>query len=183
MIPMGEITMEIVWKSEGELSPDEKKQLDLLYMLAFRDEEADNDDDQEWQWPFHHYLGKIDGVIVSNVGIVRKEITVKKHKVIVGGVGGVATHPGWRRRGFARLLMDKAEEYLRRNSCDYEFGMLFCDKKMVPYYGKGSWVQIENPIYITWKKERKISNEVCMILQLSDKEWPQGEVDTQGPPW
>jgi aminoglycoside 2'-N-acetyltransferase I len=182
MILMGEKALQIVWKSDDEFSPDEKKQLDLIYTLAFHDEEPDKEN-IEWEWPFYHYLGKIDGVIVSNVGIVRKEITVKGRTIVVGGVGGVVTHPDWRRMGFARLLMDKAEEYLRRNSSEYEYGMLFCDKKMVPYYGKGGWVQIENLVYITWKKERKISDEICMVLQLSEKEWPPGEVDTQGPPW
>ncbi len=173
--------LEILIKLENKLDLEERTQLDQLDKVAFHDEEPD--DGYDWLAAEIHFIGKINGKIISNVGILKREITVDGHKMTVGGIGGVATHPDWQRRGFARLLLEKADDHLRQNNSEFQFGMLFCEKKMVDYYGKSGWVKIDNPLFIEWKNERKLSDETCMILHLSEKEWPKGEVDTLGPPW
>jgi predicted acetyltransferase len=52
----------------------------------------------------------VDGRIVANVSVIRREIYLEGKIVPIGGIGSVVTHPDYRRRSYAKILM---QEWLR----------------------------------------------------------------------
>jgi GNAT superfamily N-acetyltransferase len=174
--------LEVCIKYSNEMSAEEKAQLETLDHLAFPDEELNLGDNILWEPPKLKFLGKVDDLIVSNVGVVKREITVDNRKIVVGGIGGVATMPKWQKRGFARQLLDKANEHLRMNR-EFEFGMLFCASEKVHYYARCGYVEVKNPLFICLRGERKLFEDAKMVLQLSELSWAEGEVDVMGLPW
>ena len=176
------LELEVCIKYSNEMSAEEKAQLETLDHLAFPDEELDPGDNILWEPPKLNFLGKVDNLIVSNVGVVKREITAGNCKIVVGGIGGVATMPKWQKRGFARLLLDKANEHLRTNR-EFEFGMLFCAPEKVHYYASCGYMEVNNPLFIHLRGERKLFEDTKMVLQLSEMNWPKGEVDVMGLPW
>ena len=63
--------------------------------------------------------------IVSTLRIWHRWVHLGSTPVRMGGIGGVTTHPDYRRRGLATRLMAHAAEYLRDD--DYDLGLLFTE--------------------------------------------------------
>jgi len=164
------------------LSADENAQLDILDHVAFSEEELTLEDDISWEPSMLHFLGKIEGQIVSNVGLIKREILAGSRRLVVGGIGGVATLPLFRRRGYAIQLLEQANDYLKKNH-EFLFGMLFCAPEKTHYYARSGYVEVHNPLYIHLKGERKLFKDTKMVLQISEIPWPEGEVDILGLPW
>lgn len=174
--------LEIFTKYAHELSAEEDAQLDELDHVAFSEEELTPDEDISWAPSILHIYGKIEARIVSNVGVIKREILVGDCRFMVGGIGGVATLPQYRRRGYARQLFEQANEYLKKDH-DISFGMLFCAPEKVQYYALSGYIEVHNPLYIHIKGQRKLFTDTKMVLPISTTPWPEGEVDIQGSPW
>ncbi|MBK8822699.1 MAG: GNAT family N-acetyltransferase [Anaerolineales bacterium] len=91
------------------------KQIDQLDHLAFADEKHDDPEFNSIDWSSHieHMaLGRMDNELVTLLGLLKREILVGERPVWVAGVGGVATHPNWQKRGFSSTLLKH-----QKNSC------------------------------------------------------------------
>jgi GNAT superfamily N-acetyltransferase len=178
-----EKTIEIVIRLTDSLSDEERNAIDTVDHLAFFEEGEDENDEIEWAlsstWGI---LGNLDGVLVSYIGILRRVIRVGGEDITVGGIGGVATHPAWRRRGYAHALLKAAAEFMQKEG-DIDFTMLFCSCEMIPYYQKSGYRLVKNPLYITQSSGRLRFDDNYMVLPVSGKPWPEGEIDISGPPW
>src|ERR1700746_2904135 len=64
-----------------------------------------------------------EGGLACHVGIYFRTITWNRHKVHVGGVGGVMTREDCRRRGYATLALDAAIQTIKANEAA-RFGLL-----------------------------------------------------------
>ena len=68
-------------------------------------------------------------VPVSHAGVLRHDAHANGRRVLIGGVGGVVTVPGARRRGHAGQLLRHAAAF-RRDEWKVDFALLFCiDRK------------------------------------------------------
>ena len=65
----------------------------------------------------------VDGRIVSTLRIWDRRVHVGATPFRMGGIGGVTTHPDYRKRGIATRLMEHAAEYMRDDA--YDLGLLF----------------------------------------------------------
>jgi aminoglycoside 2'-N-acetyltransferase I len=165
--------------------PEEmNQQIDLLDHLAFNEGGEDEfDEGIEWGGPSDwNVLGWVGDKLVSQICVIRRTIRVGDQTLCIGGIGGVATHPDWRKHGYARALLQAAEELMRREG-GFDFGMLFCAEEKIPFYGKSGYIQVYNPLYITQKSGKMLFNDIKMVLPLSNKPWPEGNIDVQGKPW
>jgi predicted N-acetyltransferase YhbS len=138
----------------------------------------------EWAEDDWSVLVRLDGQVVSHVGIVERIGTVNGQPVKLGGIGGVATRVEYQRRGLAQAAMEKAAEFMR-DGLGVEFGLLICGKPMISYYSKLGWQVVEGPMMfdqargkVTFDDSTKI-----MILPCNKHDWPQGVIDLCGPPW
>ena len=68
-------------------------------------------------------IGKLGGEIVTHFGIWRLQVRVGRARVWVAGIGAVATHDYYRKRGFLRTTPNVALESLRGS--DYDISLLF----------------------------------------------------------
>jgi predicted N-acetyltransferase YhbS len=175
-------SLEIVFKKVEELTPQELVEMNEVDHLAFYEEDGDDPWWQEWATPEMRFLGKEAGLVVSTVGLIRREILVGEKVCHIGGIGGVATLPARQRMGFAGRLMEASTDHMRYDPW-YEYGMLFCDPKRISYYAKSGYSLIENRIYVRRNGERVSFVDTCMALPLRGLEFPAGDVDCQGLPW
>ncbi len=78
----------------------------------------------------------VGGRIVSTLRIWDRWVHLGATPVRMGGIGGVTTHPDYRRRGLATRLMAHAAEYMRDDG--YDLGLLFT---MIParFYRRLGW--------------------------------------------
>lgn len=170
---------EILIKRAEELTTDENNQLDVASSLAFAGSGAEDLcwSDSEW-----FVLGKVDGQIVSIVGILYRKIRVGETIILVGGIGGVATHPDFQRRGYAGKLVQRAGEFML-NEVKAPFGLLICEPKRMPFYDSFGWQPVQAPMFFHCRGERRLYEGPVMFLTLSGGSWPDGELDLLGGPW
>jgi len=170
---------EILVKRSEDLTAEEDAQLDETSQLAFAGSGAE---DLCWSNSEWFLLGKFAGRVVSIVGILYREIRVGDGVVIVGGVGGVATHPEFQRRGFAGMLMQRAGA-LMGDEGKVSFGLLNCAPERMRFYGSFGWQPLQASMFFYCHGERRLYNGPVMILPISGEPWPDGEVDLMGGPW
>jgi len=173
---------EIVHKNLEELTPPELEEMNEVDLLAFYEEDGDEDWWQDWASPTIRFLGKENGRVVSTVGLIRREIVVGGIPYRIGGVGGVATRPDKQQLGYAGRLLAESTRFMK-NDPWYQYAMLFCDPKRIPYYQKSGYAQITNPLYVRRESDRHLFPDPCMALELREYPFPIGEVDCMGLPW
>jgi|GEM_PF-658982 len=183
MIMAEQATFQIEFKELPQLELPEKVQAEEVDTLSFKTQLQDEAmASLEWASPTALLLGKLDGRVVSIVGILKRVIIAGRKSIQVVGLGGVATHPDFRRRGYAQRLIDAAGVWIKRQT-DCSFGMLFCSREMLGYYERSGWLEVANPLYIEQKAGRMPLNSPKMVLPIGTARWPDGEVDIQGKPW
>jgi aminoglycoside 2'-N-acetyltransferase I len=173
---MTEFNIEIL--SRYSVSQAQRDELDALDKLAFT---AEMDFGFDWSGSEEYVILRVDGRLAAMVGMLERTVLVGGREVKVGGVGGVATHPDHRRRGYAGRLLEAAAQVLKEKGC--KFAMLFCDKSLVGYYNQNQYHRVGEPLFIFSRGERLEIYEIKMVRELSGEEWPQGEIDLQGLPW
>jgi len=172
--------MEIEIRAASELSAAERQQIHEVDRQAFPS--PDPYGYMEWSAHHWHVLVKIDGQYVSQVGIVERTGAVNGQPVKLGGIGGVGTLLEWRRRGLAQRAMEKAAQFLR-DELDVEFGLLICNRPMLPYYRKLGWQVVEGPLTFDQPQGKVTFPDVTMVLPCTKKDWPPGVIDLCGLPW
>jgi hypothetical protein len=170
-------TIEI--KPAAELTEEEHTQMAEIDRLAFAGQPGE---DLEWSDSDWVVLGRMDGRLVSQLGIVCRNVRVGDTVVPVGGVGGVATHPDFVRRGFAGQNLTLTTDFLR-DRLGVQFGLLICAPERTAYYGKFGWLSMTAPMYFEFKGGQRLFDAPVMILPLGSACWPDGAVDLCGKPW
>jgi hypothetical protein len=94
----------------------------------------------------------------------------------------VMTLPEWRGQGFAQACMRKAQEFLCEE-LDVDFGLLMCDRKMVPYYSKLVWMEVVGPLTYDQPQGKVCFEDVVMVFSCDGNSWPVGIIDLCGYPW
>jgi len=77
----------------------------------------------------------VDGKMVSNVSLVRKDIYIGSKLLKGGGIASVATYPDYRRKGYAKTLLKERLHDISLKKLD--FSPLFTDKPFI--YEKLGW--------------------------------------------
>jgi hypothetical protein len=84
------------------------------------------------------YVLRADGdVMLSYAEILRVMAARAGDPVRVLGVSNVFTFPPYRREGHAAAIMRAVGEHI--NDGDAELGILFCEKKLAPFYAARGW--------------------------------------------
>ena len=92
---------------------------------------------------------EMDGRIVSHVRIFHRQMLVRGVALPVGGVGSVATHPDYRRHGFATALLQDAIERMERAG----YALSFLWTGLAPFYERLGWRVVLQPIYTARPEE------------------------------
>lgn len=176
---MNNFDIDIQFKPHSSISEPQLQEIDALLKLAFMDEV---DSGFDWDQPNLHLTAISVDKVVSHVGMLSRQIQVGSQIVSVGGISDVATHPDWRRRGIAYILMKFAGDYLRK-ARQHQFAMLFCNESLIHYYEACGFHKTDAPLYITSRGKRLKLEEIKMIMPIDGSIWPEGEIDLLGQPW
>ena len=154
----------------------------LLLAGGERDSSRTNIYGLEWRPTEHHVLVMKSGRSVSHVGLLKHAVRVGERGVSLAGIGGVLTHPKYRKLGLARMAM---EEALRQAVCelDVQFGLLFCREAMLPWYERQGWTLAKGSVWIEQSRGIIPSPLPAMIRCLAVERWPAGEVWLGSLPW
>jgi aminoglycoside 2'-N-acetyltransferase I len=167
-----------------QIQPTRSIPLDVLNHIhtLLRETFIEEGDITHWSDVDWHILISINEELVSHVEIVERDVFVGRKRVKVGGIGGVMTLPEWRCQGLAQAGMRKAQEFICKE-LDVDFGLLMCDRKMVPYYSKLGWIEVEGPLNYDQPQEKMCFEDVVMIFSCDGSSWPAGVIDICGYPW
>jgi len=166
-----------------EMTPALQNQFDLLDHLAFNDIEDDPElSAVQWAEPGWMAMGFLNGKVVTQLCIPKREITVGVDQVWVAGIGGMSTHPDFQHQGLGSALLAQTATFMRE-AIQVPFGLLICEEKTRPFYELSSWQFVADFLYFRQEHQRRILNTGVMALPLSDRTWPKGEIDLRGLPW
>ena len=178
--------LQIEFLHTSQISPALDREIDALDHLAFasdHDGPPDPDFDSiEWSAQEWMALGRLDGQLVSQLCLLKREILVGGERVWVAGIGGVATHPQRQRKGLASQLM-RATETFMRDEIRVPFGLLVCAEVTRPFYKSLGWKLVANSLTFVQNEQRLPLYTCVMALPLSGQPWPAGEIDLCGLPW
>lgn len=136
----------------------------------------------QWAEPRWRVILRIGGEIVSGIALVDRVVQVGEERILVVGVGDVATLPAWRRKGLAGRCLEAATAFMR-DETEGEFGHLFCADRLVPYYARHGWEVVRGPSLVQAPWGTEVFPEETMILALRGRPWPAGIIDLEGLPW
>jgi len=173
------VTALVSLKSTEELTAEETEELAAMKAAVYPDPQPGS---REWaprQWGV---FVRSDDVLVSYTGLLVREGHVDEVPARIGGIGGVATHPSHRGRGYAPLGMARALDFLLDIEAD--FALLVCREPLIPYYERLGWRQFTGTLLVTQhgQPETFTFNEV-MVGDLTAGAPTGGTIDLDGPPW
>jgi predicted acetyltransferase len=171
--------------STAQISTKLDQNINQLDHLAFNAESENVD--QEFtsiEWSSHEWmaLGFIGGDLVTQLCLLKREVLVGGQSVWVAGIGGVATHPNWRRRGLASQLLRASETFMQAKICT-PFGLLICADETQPVYAHCGWQTVAKSLTFVQDGQPRKLDTCVMILPLVNQPWPTGEINLCGLPW
>lgn len=123
-----------------------------------------------------------EGRLVSFAALQLREATHDGADVVIGGVGGVMTHPDHRGRGHAQTAMRAALDFFAANRAD--FGLLVCEDGLIPYYQRLGWSVFEGELVTLQNGQPAVfSFNRVMVKDVAGAAPREGVIDLHGPPW
>jgi GNAT superfamily N-acetyltransferase len=174
-------SLHIEFIRSSQVPPAIQEIIDRLDRLAFAGENT-GEDSNEWAASDWMVIGSLDGEIVTQLGLLKREILVGEMRTFVGGVGGVATFPTWQRRGYSTALMGAAAKFMQVE-LNVPFGLLVCGDETQSFYARLGWKMVATKLWFTGNGNLQTLQTTVMILPLLKQEWPEGEIDLCGLPW
>jgi predicted acetyltransferase len=123
------------------------------------------------------------GEAVCYVGIILREAWWNERTVKVGGIGGVKTHPAWRKRKLASTAIQRALDFFR-DQRDVDFGLLVCEPSLIEFYERLGWQRFPGVLMVTQKQATvPFTFNLPMTISFRLQESLDGTIDLLGPPW
>jgi GNAT superfamily N-acetyltransferase len=177
--------LDIHFLPHTDLTPELRQEIDELDRLAFGEIVFEEDPDFppiQWATPDWMALGFLQGQLVTQLCIPERKIIVGSEKFRLAGLGGMATHPEFQHRGLGSALLAATKSFMR-DTIQVPFGLLICANELRLFYELSHWQFAADSLYFRQDGQRRIVNPCVMILQLTDRPWPAGEIDLCGLLW
>jgi GNAT superfamily N-acetyltransferase len=131
---------------------------------------------------FDWYItARLRGVLIGNVGVLRRVVSVGEANVPVAIVGGVLTAPNYRNRGLAVALLTHADDVILREA-RAKHALLMCGDALLTMYGRHGWRRLDEAMWFDQPEGRRRATGNVMVKCLGDTSWPPGEIDLLGLP-
>jgi GNAT superfamily N-acetyltransferase len=171
----------------SQIPPELDRAIEALDQLAFAGDDDGPPDPEfgpiDWSTPHEwNALGWLDGQLVSQLCLLRREILVGEERVWVAGIGGVATHPQWQHKGLASQLLRATADFIRAE-IHTPFGVLLCAEATRPFYEKAGWQLAAAELFFTQNGARRTMKTCVMVMNFTEKAFPEGMIDLCGLVW
>jgi len=170
----------------SELSESDRAEIRALSLAIYPPEEAATWPGRHLEWASPEWCVRVwgsSGELASYVGMHLRDGTYDTRQVLLGGVGGVGTHPKARRRGYADKGLRMAIDFFRQNP-GVAFALLVCEEALIPYYERLGWQEFRGELIVRQRGEpvlftfnRVMTIDIAFELPLI------GTIDLCGPPW
>ena len=121
--------------------PEDWEQILAVTRTAWPDaSETIHQNDPEFAWDQFRIL-QLGSQVVSSLKVLRREIVWGSSTVRMGGIGDVVTHPAYRGKGYASLILGDAVQYMIATG--YEASILFTG--LHAFYGRSGWSVVPQP--------------------------------------
>jgi len=158
--------------------------------LALRDAVYSPEEIAEWpgrhlEWSNVDWCVRVfdeAGALVSYAGVLVRDAEAAGRPVRVGGIGGVRTHPGQRRRGYAGLAMGRAVEWFGERG-DVDFALLVCEPRLLGTYGRMGWREFPGELRVRNRGATEVFTFNRVMTHDVRGSAPDGVLDLCGPPW
>ena len=177
--------LQIHFIPDAEIDPDLQMEIDGLDKLAFEPERLEDDPELSgitWAPSEWMALGRAGGVLITQLGLLKREILAGGERVWVAGVGGVATHPQYQKKGHGLALLRAATPFMR-NIIQVPFGLLICGDETRYFYERAGWQAAADNVLFAQETGERSLNACVMILPLGKQAWRAGKIDLCGMPW
>jgi hypothetical protein len=170
----------------ADLGDADREALRALTAAVYPPKESASWPGRGMEWSAHDWCVRVrdeDGALVSYVGIVVRAATHDGRPVLVGGIGGVKTHPLARRLGLAARAMERAVDFFR-DEARADFALLVCAPHLLAYYGRLGWQEFGGRLLIRQRGETvDFTFNRVMTLAVRAPTPVAGTIDLLGPPW
>ena len=139
--------------------------------------------DYAWASPQWSVLVWDEDKLVSRVGLVVREIISNGEPKVIGGIGGVLTHPERQDKGHATEAMREAIR-LFNEDLKVAYALLFCTSRLIEFYKRLQWKPFEGQVFVQQlrgKIEFSVNN--AMVLDVKESAPLNGSLDLNGLPW
>jgi aminoglycoside 2'-N-acetyltransferase I len=124
-----------------------------------------------------------DGALACHAGIFFRTVTWNGQKVHIGGIGGVATRPDCRRRGYASIALNAAVQTMRDHDAA-QFALLFCEPHNFEFYRARGWQIFDGTVYAEQPEGRTLFDVMTpFVTDLKRRAPTMGTLDLCGLPW
>jgi GNAT superfamily N-acetyltransferase len=166
---------------DADVSPSLDAELRTLFVTCFpRNQDLFSQHRHYRQPPAHRWIVRDPaGRLIAHACIHDKTLGSAAGDLHIGGVAEVCVHPDFRGHGLVRLLMPRIQTWLTERR--FDFSVLFGKTEV---YASSGYQNVDNPLRsldpLTGQWAVK-PGEGTMILPLSTRPWPAGEIDLRGP--
>lgn len=176
----------VVVHRDEELSADEQAALEALTLAVYPTDEWRDWPGWQIEWSRPEWRVRVfdgDGQLSAHVGLIVRSATIGERPVIIGGIGGVKTHPQRRGRGFATAALKRAQA-LARELGNVDIGHLVCEQAMMPFYTKLGWRPFLGTTLVTQRgKPCEFVFLPGMVHDFNTPAADSGVLNLKGPPW
>ncbi len=110
-------------------------------------------------------------LLVGETEVYERTILLNKTRLLLGGIGSVATHPDKRRKGIATMMVKRAMNILMRDHCDIAY---LCtdqeDLTLVHFYEKFDFRRLGKPHTYLGKSGKRFTDHDGMIAAINSQE-------------
>jgi hypothetical protein len=137
----------------------------------------------QWAPKTIHTMVWNEGLLVSHVGALVRDVIIDGRLMQVGGIGGVMTAPAARRRGHARAALAAMGRHVIDDQ-QVSFLLLFCPADLYAFYEHLGWQSFKNAPVVD-QGSKRVQLTFCRTMVRDGKEIApaSGILDLRGPPW
>lgn len=167
----------------ADLSPEDRAATAALADAAFALPPDDPASLMRWSEPDETAIARDpDGGVAAMVVVVHRDGLRDGTPVRLAGIGGVATWPALRRRGYARAALERALAAIDAQGPDLT--QLICAPARVPFYASVGFVPFAGTTWMEQDGERVVLDYEPTMIRPGRLPAPaDGDLDLCGPPW
>ncbi|WP_158586997.1 GNAT family N-acetyltransferase [Clavibacter lycopersici] len=167
----------------ADLSPADRAATGALSDLAFALPPGDPASRMTWADPDGIVIARDpDGGVAAMVVVVHRDGLLDGRPVRLAGIGGVASHPSVRGRGYGRAALDRAIAAV--DAHDPDLTQLICASRMDGYYAQVGFVPFAGTTWVRQDGERVVLDYQPTRIRPGRLPAPAGgELDLCGAPW
>lgn len=178
--------MNITLTAIADLSPAEQEELQELSAAVYTPDVIARLLPNTIAWAPRQWgvIGRDAGErVVTFVGIVARAADYNGDTVMIGGIGGVKTHPAARGKGFAADAIARAITFMA-DDLGVSFALLVCLPSLVPYYTSLGWRAFDG-IMIADQPDgpAPFTLNLPMVHPILDPAPASGTINLCGLPW